>query len=1556
MASYHAPAGGYAVTPHFFATSGAAGRRLQALADFTDGRNAVFAVSEQPTFPTQFAPPGPFESSNYWVDVVFDIAADPDNDGISHETDNCPFVANPNQADADADGIGDACELPDRAPVANPQLVTTTEDTAAAVTLSGADPDGTSVSFTLVPGAGPSHGTLTGAAPNLVYTPAPNFHGTDTFAFTVSDGALTSPPAIVTLEVAPVNDPPTATSQNVQTRPGTAVAITLGGDDPDGDLLVAGLVLGSGPSHGSLGISGPTLTYTPEAGFIGTDLFRFTVNDGVLTSAHATITIVVAPINRAPVAVPDGYTTPEDTALNVAASGVLGNDTDADGDTLQAVLVSGVSHGTLALNPAAGAFTYTPAANYSGPDSFTYKARDGGLDSNIVTVSIAVTPVNDAPVAATGTLAVTEDIAATGTLSATDVDSATLTYSVATQGSKGTVTITNAATGAYSYAPQPNAAGSDSFTFRASDGPLSSTAAVTVTIAGVNDAPAATNGTLAATEDTTATGTLLATDPDGGALVFSLVTQGTKGTVTITNTATGAYSYAPQPNANGGDSFTFRASDGPLSSTATVTVTIAAVNDAPVAATGTLAVTEDTAATGTLSATDVDSATLTYSVATQGSKGTVTITNAATGAYSYAPQPNATGNDSFTFRASDGPLSSTATVTVTIAGVTDAPAATNGTLAATEDTTATGTLLATDPDGGALVFSLVTQGTKGTVTITNTATGAYSYAPQPNANGGDSFTFKANDGTVDSNTATVTVTIAGVNDAPVAATGTLAVTEDTTTTGGLGAADADGNPLTFTVVAQGGKGTVTITNPATGAYSYAPQPNVTGGDSFTFRASDGTLSSTAAVTVTIAAVNDAPVAATGTLAVTEDTPATGTLSATDVDSATLTYSVATQGSKGTVTITNAATGAYSYAPQPNATGGDSFTFRASDGPLSSTATVTVTIAGVNDAPAATNGTLAATEDTTATGTLLATDPDGGALVFSLVTQATKGTVTITNTATGAYSYAPQPNANGGDSFTFKTNDGTVDSNTATVTVTIAGVNDAPVAATGTLAVTEDTTTTGGLGAADADGNPLTFTVVAQGGKGTVTITNPATGAYSYAPQPNVTGGDSFTFRASDGTLSSTAAVTVTIAAVNDAPVAATGTLAVTEDTPATGTLSATDVDSATLTYSVATQGSKGTVTITNAATGAYSYAPQPNATGSDSFTFRASDGPLSSTAAVTVTIAGVNDAPAATSGTLAATEDTTATGTLLATDPDGGALVFSLVTQATKGTVTITNTATGAYSYAPQPNASGGDSFTFKANDGTGRFQYCDGDGHDRRRQRCAGGCRRHARGHGGHRGDGHAARHRPRRRCAGLQPGDSGDQRHGHDHECRDRRLQLRPAAQRDGRRLLHVPGERRHALEHRGRDGHDCGGQRCARGGHRDARGHGGHPRHRHPERHRRRQRHAHLQRGDARDQGHGDDHECGDRRLQLRAAAERNRRRFVHLPGQRRDAFEHGRGDGHHRRDQRRASGRQRRARGYRGHAGQRRVDRNRSRRQCGRLQRGDAGHQGHRDDHQHRDRRL
>lgn len=270
-------------------------------------------------------------------------------------------------------------------PTANAQSVNVAPNTATTITLTGSDADGDQLTYAVA--SQPVHGMLTGAAPNLVYTPAQDYIGPDSFTFTVSDGEYTSSPATVSITVAALNHPPTAGAQSVTTAEDVATAITLAGSDPDGDELA--YTLATLPAHGLLTGMLPNLTYTPTANYSGADSFTFTVNDGELTSAPATVSITVTAVNDAPTAVNDSYAATVNKQLKVNAPGVLKNDSDPEKATLTAILVAGPANGKLTLN-ANGSFTYMPRTGFVGTDTFTYQAKDGALTSTITTVTITV--------------------------------------------------------------------------------------------------------------------------------------------------------------------------------------------------------------------------------------------------------------------------------------------------------------------------------------------------------------------------------------------------------------------------------------------------------------------------------------------------------------------------------------------------------------------------------------------------------------------------------------------------------------------------------------------------------------------------------------------------------------------------------------------------------------------------------------------------------------------------------------------------------------------------------------------------------------------------------------------------------------------------------------------------------------------------------------------------------------------------------------------------------------------------------------------------------------
>jgi VCBS repeat-containing protein len=264
-----------------------------------------------------------------------------------------------------------------------------TVGTDLALTATGGNGTG-AVSFTATEGN--ANCSLSGAT--LSATSAGSCNVTATKA--ASAGFNTGPPTTATVTWAFGPQAPTAGNDSYSTNEDTALTVAasgvLGNDtDANGDALTAVKV--TDPSHGTVTLNASgALVYTPAANYNGPDSFTYKANDGTADSNVATVTITVDPVNDAPTAVNDSYSTTEGTPLTLAAPGVLGNDSDADGNPLTAVKVTDPAHGSVALN-ADGSLLYTPAANYSGPDSFTYKANDGTADSNVATVTITVNPL-----------------------------------------------------------------------------------------------------------------------------------------------------------------------------------------------------------------------------------------------------------------------------------------------------------------------------------------------------------------------------------------------------------------------------------------------------------------------------------------------------------------------------------------------------------------------------------------------------------------------------------------------------------------------------------------------------------------------------------------------------------------------------------------------------------------------------------------------------------------------------------------------------------------------------------------------------------------------------------------------------------------------------------------------------------------------------------------------------------------------------------------------------------------------------------------------------------
>ena len=329
------------------------------------------------------------------ADGSFKYEPDPDYNG----PDSFDYHANDGSDDSATVEVAITVGPVNDAPVGVPDAYRILEDEVLTVAAPGVlandtDVDGDELASLLDVSASNGDVTVFSRDGSFIYEPDADFNGTDHFAYHATDGTDDSAMTRVTVDVIAVNDAPVAVADSYRVAENGRLIIRSPGvlandSDVDGDRISA--VLDERPSNGTLTAfaGNGAFTYVPDRDFAGMDSFGYHATDGAEDTATVKVTIMVIPDNYAPVAVPDDYRVARNGELVVAAPGILGNDTDADGDALEAVLESGPAHGTLTL-VADGSFTYTPDKGYQGVDGFRYHATDGVDDSNIVEVTIEV--------------------------------------------------------------------------------------------------------------------------------------------------------------------------------------------------------------------------------------------------------------------------------------------------------------------------------------------------------------------------------------------------------------------------------------------------------------------------------------------------------------------------------------------------------------------------------------------------------------------------------------------------------------------------------------------------------------------------------------------------------------------------------------------------------------------------------------------------------------------------------------------------------------------------------------------------------------------------------------------------------------------------------------------------------------------------------------------------------------------------------------------------------------------------------------------------------------
>ena len=730
------------------------------------------------------------------------------------------------------------------APVATAQTVTTAEDTAKAITLSGTDIELSPLTYAIV--TPPEHGILSGTAPNLTYTPATNFSGTDSFTFKCSDGALYSNIATVTITVTGgSNSAPVALAQSVSTPEDTAKAITLVATDANGDPLNYTIV--AQPASGTLSGTAPNVLYTPAPNYTGTVSFTFKASDGSVESATATVTITISGDNDAPVASAQSVS----TAMGVAKPITL-TATDADGTPLTFAIVAPPAHGT--LTGTAPNLTYTPATSYTGTDQFTFKANDGSLDSAEATVEISVTSSSN--------------------WQTTDIGTGMLAGSLAMNGG----TFTQAGSGLLT-------GSSDKFRFTyqilAGDGEIIARVPVFQNTGNNSRVGVMIRETLAtgskyvmmgltssngyrwsrrSTTDANQTSTIYGTGtaPNfwvrllrvGGTITGYTSADGAAWTLTGTSTMTLTTNVFVGLAVDSGSDTTLNTSQfdnvtltGGLSS-----------NQVPVATAQSVSTPEDTAKAITLAASDPEGSALTYAVVTPPATGTLTGTAPN---LTYTPAPNYHGTVSFTFKASDGTNdSAAATVTLTVTPLNDAPVVIDGSFAINEGSSSgasVGTVSAIDPDAPDPLTYAITAGNIGGVFAIHSTTGLITVASGLDFETTPSYelTVTVTDAGLLTDTANITITVDDVNEVPQAIAQTMSTVKGSAKVITLTGSDVDGDPLTYEIAIPTAHGTLSGTAPN---LTYTPATGYSGSDSFSFIANDGIFDSEAAtigITVTV---------------------------------------------------------------------------------------------------------------------------------------------------------------------------------------------------------------------------------------------------------------------------------------------------------------------------------------------------------------------------------------------------------------------------------------------------------------------------------------------------------------------------------------------------------------------------------------------------------------------------------------------------------------------------------------------------------------------------------
>ncbi len=1030
---------------------------------------------------------------------------------------------------------------------------------------------------------------------------------------------------------------------------------------------------------------------------------------------------------RAQIFMPDPGTTPATDVIITSAGGgnagtveALENETAvtfvratpaATSGPIAYTITGGADAASFTIDANSGLLRFVAAPDFEAPADFdgnnSYEivvtASDGVL-SDSQTLSIVVPDLNEGPtITSLSSFAISENSSAVGTITATDKEGEGIRYTIVSPGPGGPATdggkfYLNPTTGVLTFNAAPNYeaptdVGSNNvynLLIQATDanGSASAVQEITVTVGNVAEGTVITSNGGGATaafsigENQTAVTTVVARDQVGPSITYS-ISGGSDAARFAIDAATGALTFITAPNYeafgyNRVFDVTVRATDGLQSDTQTLAITLVNVNEAPVitsnggGATAAISFNENsTGAITIISATDPENNARTYSIVGGADAARFTITSGYlyfVGAPNFEAPTDAGADNVYDVivQASDGTLTDTQAIAVTLLNVNEAPVITSASsISVAENSIAVTTIASTDPENQTRTYS-ISGGVDAARFTIDPVTGALSFIAAPDYEAPDdryadriyNVDVAASDGMA-STTKSFAIAVSNVEETPViTSSSSFSVGENNLIAGTVTATDS----VTYAIVGGADAARFSINGAGSLRFVSAPDheaPTDAGADNVydvIVQASDGSLIDTQAIAVTVTDANETPVVTSaGTFSIMENATAITTITSTDPENQSRTYAIAGGNDAARFAI-DSTTGALSFVTAPNYEDPKDSNIdnvynvivAASDGTSSGTKSLAVTVTNVAETPVITTSAFSVAENILSVGRVLTTD----SITYAIVGGADAARFSI-HSPSGTLRFITAPNYEaptdaGADNVydvIVQASDGSL-IDTQAIAVTVTNVNETPViTSAASFSVAENITAVTTITSTDPENQPRTYSI--SGGLDAARFAiDPATGALSFVTAPNYEApNDSGANRvyninvaASDGTTSATRSLTITLTNVNEAPVITSNgggeTAAVTlnENGTAVTTVTSTDPEATTRTYSIGGGADAALFTI-HATTGALKFLAAPDfempadADGNNVYdvVVQASDGSLADTQAIAVTVANVSE-------------------------------------------------------------------------------------------------------------------------------------------------------------------------------------------------------------------------------------------------------------------------------------------------------------------------------------------